>query len=155
MENRESGTFSHRKLRLRILLEGGILFGISFSEQSGGGGEPSAEMTRICQQLGEYFAGNRKEFEVRVYPEGTPFQKKVWDAIREIPYGETQTYKEIAKKIGHPGAYRAVGQAAGRNPTAIVIPCHRVIGSDGSHTGYAGGLDLKRWLLEMEQRFKA
>ncbi|MGC9362837.1 MAG: methylated-DNA--[protein]-cysteine S-methyltransferase [Candidatus Syntrophosphaera sp.] len=115
---------------------------------------PPDETRGIRRQLEEYFAGRRKEFEADLNPRGTEFQKAVWKAILDIPYGETRSYAEIAEKIGKPHAYRAVGQAASKNPIAILIPCHRVVGSDGSLTGYAGGADLKTRLLELERRFK-
>ncbi len=102
------------------------------------------------EQLDAYFAGQRTEFSVPVNPAGTAFQREVWDALRAIPYGSTSSYGELAARIGRPKAMRAVGLANGRNPIAIVIPCHRVIGADGSLTGYGGGLTNKRLLLELE-----
>ncbi len=102
------------------------------------------------QQLQEYFAGARRQFELSFEPDGTPFQLSVLDALLEIPYGETLSYKDLAAKIGRPKAIRAVGAANGRNPLPIVIPCHRVIGADGSLTGFGGGMDAKRYLLELE-----
>jgi methylated-DNA-[protein]-cysteine S-methyltransferase len=102
-------------------------------------------------QLEQYFAGERTEFELDVELEGTPFERRVWKELRAIPYGETATYAEIARRIGRPGASRAVGRANARNPVAVVVPCHRVIGSDGSLTGYAGGMEMKRALLDLER----
>ncbi|HEX4493600.1 MAG TPA: methylated-DNA--[protein]-cysteine S-methyltransferase [Acidimicrobiia bacterium] len=102
------------------------------------------------RELDEYFAGTRREFDVPLAPQGTPFQLAVWDALRTIPYGETTSYGEIARSVGRPNAVRAVGQANGRNPIAIIVPCHRVIGSDRSLTGYGGGMDRKRYLLGLE-----
>jgi methylated-DNA-[protein]-cysteine S-methyltransferase len=102
------------------------------------------------RQLTEYFAGERTEFDLPLRPEGAPFQKQVWDALLRIPYGETASYGEIAREIGHPTAFRAVGAANGQNPIAIIVPCHRVIGSNGSLTGYGGGLPTKRALLDLE-----
>lgn len=99
-----------------------------------------------------YFAGSRRRFTLPLAPEGTPFQQKVWEALRNIPYGETRTYKQIAIQIGHNQSFRAVGMANNRNPIVIVVPCHRVIGYDGKLTGYAGGLDIKEQLLELERR---
>lgn len=140
---------------LRISLIDKKVSEISFSGQSvGEESDPPDETRGIRRQLEEYFAGRRKEFEADLVPRGTDFQKAVWKAIREIPYGETRSYAEIAERIGKPRAYRAVGQAASKNPIAILIPCHRVVGSDGSLTGYAGGADLKTRLLELERRFK-
>lgn len=104
-----------------------------------------------CSQLDLYFQGKLKEFDLPLRPEGTPFQKKVWRALTAIPYGETKSYKEIAEMAGSVKACRAVGMANHRNPIAIVIPCHRVIGSDGSLTGYAGGIHAKEWLLAFEK----
>jgi methylated-DNA-[protein]-cysteine S-methyltransferase len=104
----------------------------------------------LAGQLGEYFAGAAVEFDVPLSLRGTPFQQRVWAALREIPYGETISYGELARRLGTPGASRAVGLANGRNPVAIVIPCHRVIGADGRLTGYGGGLERKSWLLRHE-----
>jgi methylated-DNA-[protein]-cysteine S-methyltransferase len=105
-----------------------------------------------ARQLEAYFSGKLESFDLELAPEGTDFQKSVWKALCEIPYGETRTYKEIAVSIGKPKAYRAVGLANNRNPVAIIIPCHRVIGSDGKLTGYASGLDIKEFLLRLESR---
>jgi len=101
-------------------------------------------------QLQEYFEGKRKEFTVKLFIEGAPFQKKVWAALQAIPYGSTRSYKEQSTAIGMPKAVRAVANANGRNPISIVIPCHRVIGSNGTLTGYGGGLWRKKFLLELE-----
>lgn len=108
---------------------------------------PLAECAR---QLADYFEGRRREFELPMAPGGTPFQRRVWDEIRRIPYGETISYAELARRAGAPGAARAAGAATGRNPLSIVVPCHRVIASGGSLTGYAGGLARKTRLLEIE-----
>tara|TARA_R110000737_G_scaffold197924_1_gene218119 strand:+ start:1650 stop:2126 length:477 start_codon:yes stop_codon:yes gene_type:complete len=105
-------------------------------------------------QLNEYFEGIRTEFQLDLNPEGTEFQKKVWLELQNIPYGRTASYMELSKLIGDPKAIRAVGAANGRNPLWIVVPCHRVIGSDGSLTGYAGGLHRKKWLLDHESPHK-
>ncbi len=102
------------------------------------------------EQLGEYFAGERTDFELPLAPVGTPFQEEVWSALREIPYGETASYGELAERIGRPSAARAVGMANGRNPISIIVPCHRVIGATGELTGYAGGVERKRLLLDLE-----
>lgn len=102
------------------------------------------------KQLEEYFDGRQKEFDVPLSPEGTAFQKKVWEALGQISYGETRTYGEVAASIGNPKACRAVGMANNRNPICIIIPCHRVIGSNGSLVGYAGGVDIKERLLKIE-----
>jgi O-6-methylguanine DNA methyltransferase len=103
------------------------------------------------RQIGEYFSGSRKTFSVRLDLRGTDFQKKVWKALSAIPYGRTETYGSIARRIGRPGAARAVGAACGANPAAIFVPCHRVIGSGGSLTGFAGGLAMKKKLLDLEK----
>jgi len=101
-------------------------------------------------QLNEYFEGERQNFNLLINPEGTEFQKKVWTSLLEIPYGKTMSYLELSKKLGDVKAIRAVASANGKNPLWIIIPCHRVIGSDGSLTGYAGGLHRKKWLLNHE-----
>jgi methylated-DNA-[protein]-cysteine S-methyltransferase len=107
----------------------------------------------VAAQLAEYFAGDRKEFDLPLAPTGSPFQLRVWAALREIPYGSTVSYGEIARRLGlPPGGSRAVGLANGANPISIIVPCHRVIGADGSLTGYGGGLDRKRLLLDLERR---
>jgi methylated-DNA-[protein]-cysteine S-methyltransferase len=108
-------------------------------------------LRRTEQQLGEYFAGGRTVFDLDLDFIGTDFQTQVWSALLTIPYGETRTYAQIARAIGHPTAVRAVGAANGRNPISIIAPCHRVIGSDGSLTGFAGGLEVKRYLLSHER----
>lgn len=104
------------------------------------------------RQLTEYFAGTRREFSLPLSLHGTEFQIKDWKALQEIPYGETRSYKQIAERIGSPKAFRAVGMANNKNRIAIIIPCHRVIGADGSLVGYGGGMDKKIWLLELEKR---
>ncbi|WP_428610438.1 methylated-DNA--[protein]-cysteine S-methyltransferase [Sedimenticola sp.] len=105
----------------------------------------------VKQQLTEYFAGSRTTFDLPLRPRGTPFQLKVLSALQTIPYGETRSYADIARRIHKPQAVRAVGAANGRNPLPIVIPCHRVIGADGSLTGFGGGIQVKRFLLALEQ----
>lgn len=107
-------------------------------------------MTEVKNQLADYFEGKRKRFELELSPEGTSFQKSVWQALTEIDFGETRSYSQVAARIGSPEAVRAVGAANGRNPIPIVIPCHRVIGANGTLTGYAGGLDVKQKLLQLE-----
>jgi O-6-methylguanine DNA methyltransferase len=104
-----------------------------------------------ARQLDAYFAGDRTRFDLDLALAGTPFQQRVWEALREIPYGETVSYGELAVSLGRPNASRAVGLANGRNPVGIIVPCHRVIGANGSMTGYGGGLDRKRWLLGFER----
>ena len=112
---------------------------------------PEPELQEAKKQLQQYFAGELKEFDLKLSPAGTEFQKKVWEALQNIPYGKTVSYMDLAKELGDPLAIRAVAAANGRNPLWILVPCHRVIGSDGSLTGYAGGLWRKKWLLEHEQ----
>jgi methylated-DNA-[protein]-cysteine S-methyltransferase len=112
-----------------------------------------AAIKEAAQQLDAYWSGELFDFDLSLTPGGTPFQNKVWTALRTIPYGKTASYGDIARKIGSPTASRAVGAANGRNPIAIVVPCHRVIGANGTLTGYAGGLDMKRELLAHESRF--
>jgi methylated-DNA-[protein]-cysteine S-methyltransferase len=107
------------------------------------------------EQLQEYFAGERTDFDLELSLAGSEFQRRVWQALLTIPYGETRSYGEVAEQIGASGAARAVGLANGRNPIAIIVPCHRVIGASGSLTGYGGGIDRKRSLLEMEKAVKA
>ncbi|MEJ1932857.1 methylated-DNA--[protein]-cysteine S-methyltransferase, partial [Nostoc sp. NIES-2111] len=104
------------------------------------------------RQLAEYFGGWRQSFDLPLRAEGTAFQQEVWAALQEIPYGQTMSYGELAQKLGKEKAVRAVGAANGRNPIAIVVPCHRVIGADGSLTGYGGGMERKKFLLELESR---
>jgi len=101
-------------------------------------------------QLAAYFAGRLRRFDLALAPEGTPFQREVWSALTEIPYGETVSYSELARRIGRPAATRAVGAANGKNPLPIVVPCHRVIGANGSLTGFGGGISIKRRLLDLE-----
>ncbi|MBS5322140.1 MAG: methylated-DNA--[protein]-cysteine S-methyltransferase [Lachnospiraceae bacterium] len=113
--------------------------------------ENNPVIQQTIKELEEYFAGSRKVFTVPLDLRGTEFQKKVWEALREIPYGETRSYKEIAEKIGNPKASRAVGMANHRNPIGIVVPCHRVVGANGKLTGYAGGIPMKQALLELEK----
>ena len=113
--------------------------------------EDAASFTAVAGQLDEYFAGTRTDFDVEVDLVGTPFQVEVWQALQGIPYGETISYAELARRIGRPAAVRAVGSANGRNPVSIIVPCHRVIGADGSLTGYGWGTDRKSWLLDHEQ----
>lgn len=105
------------------------------------------------KQIEEYIKGTRKEFDLPINPEGTEFRKKVWEELKKIPYGKTVSYGTIAKNIGNPKASRAVGGANNKNPIAIIIPCHRVIGSSGKLVGYAGGLDIKQKLLEIEEKY--
>ena len=114
--------------------------------------ETSPVIEQTKRQLDDYFAGNRKEFDIQLHTFGTDFQNRVWKALLDIPYGKTRTYMEIAKSIDNAKGVRAVAQAIGANSLDIIVPCHRVIGSNHSLTGFAGGLDKKRFLLELERR---
>lgn len=107
------------------------------------------------RQLDAYFAGQRKTFDLPLLPQGTDFQLRVWQQLREIPFGQTQSYGELARRVGNANASRAVGAANGRNPIAIIVPCHRVIGAAGQLTGFGGGVDTKRWLLDHEQQYSS
>lgn len=110
----------------------------------------SPVLSAVAEQLGEYFAGERREFSVPLAPAGTEFQQRVWAALRQIPYGGLRTYGELAAMLGHPSMAQAVGAANGRNPISIIVPCHRVVGADGALVGYAGGVERKQFLLELE-----
>lgn len=114
-----------------------------------------APFAAVREQLAEYFAGERRHFDVPLKLAGTPFQQRVWQELLRIPFGATITYGQLAERVGKPTASRAVGHANGRNPVSILVPCHRVIGADGKLTGYAGGIDKKRWLLAWERRAAA
>jgi methylated-DNA-[protein]-cysteine S-methyltransferase len=121
-------------------------------ERLGGPGDPAAApFAAAAAQLAAYFAGELTRFDLPLEPAGTPFQRRVWMALRDIPYGQTVSYGALAAGLGAPRASRAVGLANGKNPISIVVPCHRVIGTDGSLTGYGGGLDRKRFLLALER----
>jgi methylated-DNA-[protein]-cysteine S-methyltransferase len=132
----------------------GLYMEVAGHEPAGRAGwveRPQAEPLRTAaDQLTEYFAGARRRFDLPLGMPGTPFQQRVWQELAQIPFGETWSYGQLAKRIGNPGASRAVGLANNRNPISIIVPCHRVIGADGSLTGYGGGLDRKRWLLAHE-----
>lgn len=135
--------------RLTLAEEDGAITRLLF-EECQPSGESGALLDEAVRQLEEYFAGMRRTFDLPLNPQGTPFQKKVWKALCEIPYGETRSYGDIARAVDSPKAFRAVGMANHNNPISIIIPCHRVIGSDGSLTGYGGGLDKKVYLLQLE-----
>jgi methylated-DNA-[protein]-cysteine S-methyltransferase len=140
---------------LAVVDGGGALVALDFDERTSGfKGLPPDERRarRVIEALQRYFAGELFEFQLPLAPEGTPFQQRVWQELRRIPYGETISYLELARRVGDPKSVRAVGRANGANPIAVVVPCHRVIGADGSLTGYAGGLEKKRALLALEAR---
>lgn len=132
----------------------GLYLGENAGEPVGGlevGWQRSEEPFRVAiEQLNDYFSGRRREFDVPLAATGTGFQQRVWAALATIPFGETRSYGDIARSLGQPGASRAVGLANGQNPISIIVPCHRVIGANGTLTGYGGGLERKRWLLEHE-----
>jgi methylated-DNA-[protein]-cysteine S-methyltransferase len=138
---------------LRIHASAGLVTAIDFGASAPHGSRTSDELLdRAERQLGEYFAAERTQFDLPLASDGTEFQKKVWSELLRIPYGETASYGEIARRLGYEsGISRAVGAANGANPIPIVVPCHRVVGSDGSLTGYAGGIDRKRTLLALER----
>lgn len=139
---------------LTIIEDGDTLVEIHFGQKDFDSAPPTENRTEVHRQLEEYFAGDRKTFSLRLAPHGTPFQLSVWNALRQIAYGKTRSYAEIAREIGRPAAVRAVGAANGANPIPIVIPCHRVVGSNGSLTGFGGGIDMKRALLDFEAGFR-
>jgi methylated-DNA-[protein]-cysteine S-methyltransferase len=137
---------------LRLVSDGVALIRIEFPNHRGDDGEPGedAVLAASARQLREYFAGTRRRFTLPLAPRGTEFQRSVWSALATIPFGETRSYRDIAEQIGNPKAMRAVGAANGRNPLPIVVPCHRVVGADGSLTGFGGGLPAKLALLQLE-----
>lgn len=156
----------HRKVmhspigRLMLEEEDGALVRVAFKREIPAGIEEQAEelplqakevLEKAERQLDEYFAGERKVFNLPLAPKGTEFQKKVWAALRDIPYGETRSYGQIAAAVGNPKASRAVGMANHRNPISIIVPCHRVIGADGRLVGFGGGLWIKERLLKLEK----
>jgi methylated-DNA-[protein]-cysteine S-methyltransferase len=144
--------------RLTLVGEGDDLVGLYFdrdplaAKMRAAGAKDDGRLRPAMAQLEEYFAGSRTRFDLSLVPPGTPFQKTVWAALVRIPFGATASYGEIARAVGRPDASRAVGGANHRNPIAIIIPCHRVIGANGSMTGYGGGLPRKRILLDLEAR---
>jgi methylated-DNA-[protein]-cysteine S-methyltransferase len=144
--------------QLTLVATDGVLSGLYMTQQRHRPpqetfGEPDPEpFGTAIEQLAGYFAGERTEFDLPLALAGTPFQRAVWAQLREIPYGETISYGELAERIGRPTASRAVGLANGRNPISIIVPCHRVVGSGGGLTGYGGGIDRKRHLLDFELR---
>lgn len=135
---------------LEIVFDEEYILGVGFVNQKQKA-SPSTLSKQAVKELGEYFEGKRKTFSLPLYMQGTEFQKQVWKALQDIPYGQTCSYKDIAVKIGKPNASRAVGQANNKNPLSIFVPCHRVIGALGNLVGYGGGLNRKEWLLEMEK----
>jgi methylated-DNA-[protein]-cysteine S-methyltransferase len=147
---------------LTLVASGGALAGLYLNDQRhhpgpGAFGDPDTGqhaglLAEVSSQLQQYFDGSRTEFDLRLTLHGTAFQRRVWAALRGIPYGQTVSYGQLADQIGRPSASRAVGLANGRNPISIIVPCHRVVGADGSLTGYGGGIERKRYLLDHELR---
>lgn len=139
---------------LTTVVEDGALVGLYLPDHAhppASVGDPGPVLLGLAEQLGAYFAGELRAFDLPLSARGTPFQERVWAALREVPYGTTTTYGALARSLGVPGGARAVGLANGRNPLSIVVPCHRVIGADGRLTGYAGGVERKRALLALER----
>jgi methylated-DNA-[protein]-cysteine S-methyltransferase len=134
-----------------IIFRSSFLTGIDFQKPAGLNWKRTPDTSQLRNELGEYFAGTRREFGCKTsLAQGTDFEKKVWEMLRSVPYGETRTYKWLAERIGKPGAFRAVGNALGKNPIPIIYPCHRIIEADGSLGGYSPGPDIKRRLLKIE-----
>jgi methylated-DNA-[protein]-cysteine S-methyltransferase len=144
----------HRRHPPSAALLGELLGAAPRAEDAAPRAEDAALLAEAARQLGEYFDGRRTEFDLPLALDGTPFQRTVWAELLRIPYGETVTYGELAERIGRPTAARAVGLANGRNPISIVVPCHRVVGATGGLTGYGGGIDRKRQLLEWEHHVR-
>ena len=142
---------------LTLVAEDGVLAGLFMDDQrhrpdhSRFGAVDQNGFRAVEEQLAAYFEGERTTFDVPLAMEGTAFQQRVWSALRDIPYGQTISYGELARAVGNPNASRAVGLANGRNPIGVIVPCHRVVGSTGSLTGYGGGIERKRWLLDHER----
>lgn len=133
-----------------IELEDGKLVRLQFTEDPVSEEPLEGMVAEVRNQLGEYFSGKRKVFDLPLELKGTGFQKSVWQAVNEIPFGQTTTYMKLSQKLGNPAAIRAVGAAIGANPVLVIVPCHRIIGTNGQLTGYAGGLERKQALLELE-----
>ncbi|MCH5327583.1 MAG: methylated-DNA--[protein]-cysteine S-methyltransferase [Coprobacter sp.] len=140
---------------LHIVQKGESIIRISFRQDLTAVSKETNLIRETARQLDAYFNGTRTTFDIPLQPEGTPFQQKIWALLQKIPYGKTMTYKQLATLSGNANACRAVGMANNRNPIMIVIPCHRVIGADGSLTGYAGGLEVKQFLLQLEKAVPA
>ena len=138
---------------LKIEYEEDILISLKKTDETSDWGKNTEFTDLVYKEIMEYLNGKRKSFDIKYEINGTEFQKKVWKELTNIPYGETRSYKEIAVAVGNPKASRAVGMANNKNPIAIIVPCHRVIGSDGKLVGYAGGLDMKRVLLTLEKKY--
>lgn len=147
-------TFDSPIGRLAVVCDARAVRGVAFNaarRERGGPAQAEALCRRARSELEAYLAGDLRDFTVPVEPAGSPFHRDVWDAMCEIPYGDTLSYGEIARRLGHPEASRAVGVACGANPIPLIIPCHRVLAAGGSIGGFGGGVDVKRWLLGLEQ----
>lgn len=155
MSTRNAATLSTPIGELLLVSDGAALVALHFDDERRGSPTPEGGDDPVIRaasaQLAEYFAGERTTFDVPLAPGGTAFERRVWDALRAIPYGATTSYGAIAEQLGEAGAARAVGRANGRNPIPVIVPCHRVIGADGSLTGFGGGLACKRALLDLER----
>ena len=150
LEDMHETTYTSPLGPIRLRADGEALTALTFGP--GATGPLDAVLGAACTQLDEYFAGTRRDFDLPLRLDGTPWERRVWDQLLTIPYGETATYGELAQRLGAgPGAARAVGAANGRNPISIVVPCHRVIGASGALTGYAWGLEVKSGLLDLER----
>ncbi|WP_299144423.1 methylated-DNA--[protein]-cysteine S-methyltransferase [uncultured Dialister sp.] len=139
---------------MELIYEEDAVTALKMADKEIAGEAPEGLALKAFRQLDEYFQGKRKTFDIPLRTHGTVFQEKVWAALRAIPYGEVRSYKDVAEAIGHPKAYRAVGMANNANPVFIIVPCHRVIGADGSLTGYGGGLPMKKALLGLEKNHR-
>lgn len=152
---RHAATLSTPIGELLLVSDGEALTAVQFDDARRGAPTPDGAadpvIAEAADQLRAYFAGTRTTFDLPLRAAGTPFEQGVWSALQAIPYGETTSYGELASQLGEPGAARAVGRANGRNPIPIIVPCHRVIGADGSLTGFGGGLECKRALLDLER----
>ena len=140
---------------IELTADESVLISILFQSKQQQKSQPNHLTELAAKQLAEYFAGSRQSFEIPTAFQGTDFQNKVWHSLIAIPYGTVASYRDIAEAIDNPKAVRAVGTANGKNPLTIIVPCHRIIGSDGSLTGYAGGIERKQWLLQHEARFNS
>lgn len=140
---------------LTVVADGGVLLRLYLEPpgpDAGLGARDDAALAPVAAQLAEYFRGEREGFDVALRPAGSAFELAVWEQLTRIPYGETRSYGQVARAVGEPGGAQAVGPACGRNPLAVVVPCHRVVGADGGLVGFGGGLPRKRFLLDLEQR---
>ncbi len=153
MKNESFAVYKFRNMNLKIGYTDSAICHVLFTDEKAGG-NPSKLSDDAAKQLLEYFEGTRKVFSLPLETQGTAFQKKVWAALSEIPYGETRSYKDIAERVGSPKGFRAVGGANHNNPISIIIPCHRVVAADGGLGGYGGGLEIKTLLLELERKFR-